>query len=505
MGSPFLDILRYNFSGQLGSRLITFLINSYLVRHVSINLLGLLNVRMTLLYTTIGFLVREPFRKACLSSDLNTKEARKYALLSVPFSVFISVVFSSIWFLLKSPESEYDSEYSTLILVYGGSALLETLVEPCAIFALKTGHHGLFSFAQSVLTLLQRLIAFVLIVGTNVDHIKAFCIAQIIGSVAYTLIYLVRYWSMKYPKMEEDFEPKFKRHYLKLLLTVIFHSLLKQALTDGAGYVMVFTNVLSLKIQAVYDVIERLGSLATRLILAPLEESAFIYFSSHLNRGGIDSQGSQSSLKKVSETYFNLLRIVINLGIVVLVFGIPYSSIVVKLYGGDILVENQGHKMLDLYLVYLLVMAINGITECFAFASMGSNEILSHGGFLFFSFIVHLTLNLVLSNTIGAYGFIVANCINSALRIAFNIHYISKFMQSAMPSLTTVCPSFQLVLTLFLNLVIILVSSAIFGAPPGDFLHICAHVAIGGVLFLGVSVYLYQHEQLFSPILEKQD
>ena len=198
----------------------------------------------------------------------------------------------------------------------------------------------------------------------------------------YAAIYIVKYCSMKYPKMEEDFEPKFKRHYLKLLTTVVFHSLLKQSLTDGAGYVMVFTNVLSLKVQAVYDVIERLGSLATRLVLAPLEESASIYFSSHLNRGGVDSQSSQGSLKKVSETYFGLLRIVINLGIVVLVFGIPYSSIVVKLYGGDVLVENEGHKMLDLYLVYLLVMAINGITECFAFASMGSNEVIEF--FVFF-------------------------------------------------------------------------------------------------------------------------
>ena len=71
---------------QLVFRLLTFLINAITIRHVSPELLGLVNIRLTLLYSTTlcappharrsrppptalhSFIGREPFRKACLGA-----------------------------------------------------------------------------------------------------------------------------------------------------------------------------------------------------------------------------------------------------------------------------------------------------------------------------------------------------------------------------------------------------------------------------------------------------
>uniref|UniRef100_A0A914YC46 Protein RFT1 homolog n=1 Tax=Panagrolaimus superbus TaxID=310955 RepID=A0A914YC46_9BILA len=504
MATNFVDILRHHFSGQLGARLISFIITSILLRYVSISLTGLINVRMTLLYTTIGFLVREPFRKTCLSSDLSLLESRKYALLSIPFSLVVTLICCAIWHLFGCPESEFASQYSLLILIFASSAFIETLVEPCVIYALKTGDNVLFSYSQSILTLLQKLIVFGFILGSSVNHVTAFCIAQMSASLIFAGIYFIK-WTRIKESSQSLSAIKYDRHYIKLLGWLIGHSIIKQLLTDGAGYVMVFTNVLSLKMQGVYDTVERLGSLATRIVLTPVEESAFIYFSSNLKRGGIDSSESQETLKKVSTTYFSLLRIIINLGLVVLVFGIPYATLVIRIYGGEQVAENNGGQMLMLYLVYLLIMAVNGITECFAFASMGTNEIMSHGKFLFMSFFIHYTLHIVLSHTIGPYGFIVSNCINSALRIAFNGHYIMKFLKLRLSYIATLLPSFKLISMLLGSFVVIVISSAIFGSQQFDLLHSLANVAVGGVLFLGVMAYLYQVEHLFTSILIKEE
>lgn len=87
-----------------------------------------------------------------------------------------------------------------------------------------------------------------------------------------------------------------------------------------------------------FDAVDRLGSLVARTILAPLEESAAVYFASHLRR----SREHTEVPKKVLVTFTGLLRVIVVLGLVICVFGIPYSNIAVQLYGGDLLVNNQG-------------------------------------------------------------------------------------------------------------------------------------------------------------------
>lgn len=58
----------------------------------------------------------------------------------------------------------------------------------------------------------------------------------------------------------------------------------KQLLTDGAGYIMSVFDVLSFDEQGVYDAIEKLGSLVARIVLAPLEESAYVHFTRNIDR-----------------------------------------------------------------------------------------------------------------------------------------------------------------------------------------------------------------------------
>lgn len=46
---------------------MTFVLNAFIIRHVGQNVLGIMNVRLLLLESTILFLSKEPFSKACLT------------------------------------------------------------------------------------------------------------------------------------------------------------------------------------------------------------------------------------------------------------------------------------------------------------------------------------------------------------------------------------------------------------------------------------------------------
>ena len=63
---------RYNVVLQLAFRVITFAVNAVILRYTSSAMLGVVNVRLTLLYSTLLFVSREPVRKTCLSVQRGT-------------------------------------------------------------------------------------------------------------------------------------------------------------------------------------------------------------------------------------------------------------------------------------------------------------------------------------------------------------------------------------------------------------------------------------------------
>ncbi|KHJ92801.1 Rft protein [Oesophagostomum dentatum] len=220
--------------------------------------------------------------------------------------------------------------------------------------------------------------------------------------------------------------------------TLFTHSILKQLMTDGSAYVMTFTELLSLKSQAVYDAVEKVGSLVARIVLTPLEEMCFAYFSNNINKNSKVFTKSTDSHDSLVENFSVTLHVASVVGIVVSVFGIPYSPLAVFLYGGHLLYDNGGAVLLSLYCIYLSVMAVNGITECFAMASMSNAQVFSHGGFLFISAIAHLVLSFVLCSYLTASGFIIANAVNMIFRIGYSWRHIKSFLGDRTPSIASV-------------------------------------------------------------------
>lgn len=82
-----------------------------------------------------------------------------------------------------------------------------------------------------------------------------------------------------------DFQSKFFNSELQVLtLSFLKQAVLKQILTEGEKYVMSMSPVLNFEQQAMYDVVNNLGSLAARFIFRPIEDSSYFYFTQTISR-----------------------------------------------------------------------------------------------------------------------------------------------------------------------------------------------------------------------------
>lgn len=75
-----------------------------------------------------------------------------------------------------------------------------------------------------------------------------------------------------------------------------------------------------------------------------------------------------------------------------------------------------GPSLLRWYCVYVLIIAVNGMTECFMFATMSKDDVDSYNYKMMAFSAVFLAASWYLT-IFGSVGFVIANCLNMLLRI----------------------------------------------------------------------------------------
>ena len=228
------------------------------------------------------------------------------------------------------------------------------------------------------------------------------------------------------PKWNKEYKIHNERRYL--MQGFFKQGLLKQILTEGEAYMFTFFNLMSLAEQGVYNVASQFGSLAGRLIFSKVEEAAYFYFSQTVSRGEITKTPSKQRdmEEKASLHLFKLLRMMILVGIVVAVYAQSYSHMLLHLYGGEKLSSGIGPALLRSQSIFLVFMAVNGVSECYAFASMSTKEVENYKYLMFIMTCVFLFLVYLLAKVFGPVGFVLANCCNFSMRIAYNFNHIIK-------------------------------------------------------------------------------
>lgn len=290
---------------QVLFRLITFVLNAFILRFLSKEIVGIVNVRLTLLYSTTIFLAREAFRRACLSGSTQRDWSQTLNLLwlTVPLGVFWSVFLGWAWLqLLAVPDPDVIPHYGTGVVLFGFSAVVELLGEPFWVLAQAHMFVKLKVIAESLSVILKSVLTAFLVVCLPHWGLYIFSLAQLFYTAVLVLCYVIYFTKLlgspESAKQQvlpvsrmTDLLPTITRsrafvnwEEAKLTWSFFKQSFLKQILTEGERYVMTFLNVLNFGDQGVYDIVNNLGSLVARLIFQPIEESFYIFFAKVLER-----------------------------------------------------------------------------------------------------------------------------------------------------------------------------------------------------------------------------
>lgn len=534
---------------QILFRCVTFVINAWVIRNVGHEVLGIMNVRLLLLESTILFLSREPFNRACLGQkDEHTwRQLINQIWLSVPVSCILSVIFVYIWINilpLGHPEHEFQYNFGCWSVAFSCilelcSANMSLVAQLYCFVKLKVALDTVHIFVRTILFLS------ILFYDRSLA-LFAFSVAQVasIATIVFSY-YIFFYWYIKnkslyakgalkskivpesflkklYDNMDDfqfnslkDFMPQysgsvsatFNKKLSTLTVSFAKQGVVKQLLTEGEKYVMSVSPVMSFKDQATYDVVNNLGSLAARFIFRPIEDSSYFYFTQMVSRELPLCKQDQNKIKESCAVLSHVCKTVSSIGLIVLVFGQSYAKTLLLLYGGESFVASGlPVQLLRSHCLAIVLLAINGVTECYAFATMTSSQLNSYNYLMVLFSVTFLILSYVLTYIFGPVGFIISNCINMWARIMHSIHFISnKYKGSDYKPLEGLYVGKIFLLTLFIAGCLCKLSENKI-SQSSIFLHIC----IGALLlFFVLLAWAYENKALvikvYRKLWEKQD
>ncbi|KAE8611679.1 hypothetical protein XENTR_v10012557 [Xenopus tropicalis] len=489
---------------QILFRVLTFALNAFTLRYVSKEIIGIVNVRLTLFYTTVVFLAREAFRRACLSHSAQQSWRHTIHLtwLAVPLGICWSFILGWIWLqILEVPEPEAIPYYNIGVWAFGFSAVVELLAEPFWVLAQAHLFVKLKVVAESLAIIIRCSVTVILVLLCPQWGLLIFSLAQVLYTSALALCYIA-YFARFLGSLEAEKKPfplRRMREFLPrfsssqafldwkqawLAWSFFKQSFLKQILTEGERYVMTFLNVLSFGDQGVYDIVNNLGSLVARFIFLPIEESFYVFFAKVLERGKKVQSQRKEEISMASEVLESLLKLVTLIGLVIIAFGYAYSHLALDIYGGSMLSGGSGPVLLRCYCLYVLLLAINGVTECFTFASMGKEDVDRYNYVMLGLSLSFLCLSYYMTLWLGSVGFILANCFNMGLRITHSLLYIMRYYKgSPYQPLIGLLPSPVVVCVLAVSAAVTGYSEVALCCDKGWLLCL-GHIVVGGLCLL---------------------
>ncbi|KAI6652177.1 Protein RFT1-like [Oopsacas minuta] len=473
----------------------TFLLNAILLRFITPELLGLVQVRLLLLLYTIHTVSKDPYHKVFLNKQVWSRHSVSHVISSlwsiVVIGIFFSILFSFIWsspLLMEQPDRR---DYYPAVLLYGLSAICIVMTEPFVILVRYGGYTRLEVTAEAVAFLLQCIITILFVLSFPDWGLLSFSIPQLIYSLI-KMILFVGYFSqirdfshLPVDTFRECFPPLLPPLSFPLLQEIrsfITYTVLKQLLTNGEQYVMTIFATLSFAQQGIFSVVHNLGSMAARFIFKPLEDSFAVYFTKSLPRGKDPQTINGHELLTSKDILLKLFRFVVIIGLIFTTFSPAYSHLLLHLYGGRMLSDSEAPFLLKCYSVYVLLLALNGISECFCFSVMGQQQLHTYNRYMIVYSIIYVLLAILCTNSIGVLGVLMANCINMIARVMYSFLFIENYFNRSGTVIGKISPSPVVLVSLFFTFIITNFSHQQFFSL--ELIPQVLHVAIGGVCLL---------------------
>ncbi|ANZ77750.1 BA75_04900T0 [Komagataella pastoris] len=431
---------------QLSSKLCTFFINQLLMSYISARILGTTSYIDFLVATSL-FFSREAVRLSCQRIKLPKEKAYQAIFNLSLIPLMIGVPFSSILIytqfirqqnpaILQSPLFRYSVGFMWL------SVIIELLSEPLYninqydLDIKKRSKIEGFANVFKCLSQLGMIVWFehkfkgMPVDKANPDYfIFSYCVSLFIYAASILTLYL--HFFFKSPARSEIrfqltriddwyFEPRSISYWKNIFVQIFF----KHVLTEGDKFIVNY--LCSPEEQGIFALVNNYGSLITRMVFAPIEESLRLYFTKLISQ-----DSSRKTYHQVCTVLKNILIFYKYLSLFIVIF-VPFNSkfIFSMLLGNNWASSTDAFKV---YWIYIPFLAVNGVTEATFYSTVeDATRLFSYSKYMVvcsIAFITSATL-LIKGTGLSVVGLIIANCVNMLLRIIYCSNLINSMDSS---------------------------------------------------------------------------
>lgn len=475
---------------QIGSRILTFLVNQILLRFLSPELLGI-SAQLELYLITILYFSRESVRVALQrqgdeppqqpssksqraasdgSESLQLESAAGQGQLVVNLgwtSVLLGPLSAALfgWLYVQSLSTDVleaipDLMYS--VQLFTVAAFIELLSEPCFLMVQQKSFYRYRAAAEGIASILRCAVSCGAVIylsrsGRSIGS-APFAYGQMAYAVALLAVYIVNLLpaasyggfsllpqTLSSRKAENLVLGLLYRPLLSLASTMYLQSGVKHLLTQGDS--LLVASLCSLEDQGIYSLASNYGGLVARVFLQPIEESCrnlfgkLLYSQAQVSNPepGEDPAVLMQEAKQRRETQIQSAKVLLLdiihsyaiISVLAVSLGPTMFPLIVKLLIGSRWTSPAAVSVLSSYVYYIPLLAINGVTEAFVASVAGPYDLQQQSvAMITFSAGFAASGWLLLSFLdMGAQGLVWANVISMSLRIWWSIRFIGRWFE----------------------------------------------------------------------------
>jgi len=418
----------YLILSQVVARVLPFMVNALVTRRLTPEEMGVATIHYALVLS-ITLNSREGFRRASVrgadaaapgdkgsQGTTTDRQALLVSSLSIPLGILIGL---ATWVLALNLRSDSQGEaYMLGMKLHVIGACLELSIEPLYVLAQRQLMLPLRVTSETLATLLRCCTTYYFVLHRATHPAVAFGYAQIAYAAAMAVVYLGYYLPSLPLFNASQGGTWFSSDLMNLSASFTVQAFWKLVLAEGEKAALMAYGAADT--QGVYGLISNLGSLLVRVVLAPFEESAFLAFSRTQAVGGV-TDDSLVLMRGQARLLALLVKLASLGGLVVAAYGSNYSYLLIRiLYGTQWSDNTDASSVLGLYSVYVLILAVNGITEAFVHSMSTAAQLRAQNKWLLFFSLVSLALGVYFQHVLGAAGIIAANSVTMVLRICYS-------------------------------------------------------------------------------------